>query len=113
MVRPFTSLEERYWSKVVKHDGCWEWTAGTRQNGGYGVIATPGKSVARGGTGRQLVAHRLSWEIHNGPIPENLLVLHRCDNPPCTNPEHLYLGTQKDNVRDMDERVLDEPQHLP
>jgi hypothetical protein len=65
--------------------GCWFWN-GTLSNG-YGKM------------GRQL-AHRLSWEAFNGPIPDGLFVLHKCDTPPCVNPDHLFLGTHGDNVRD-------------
>lgn len=85
-------LEERFWEKVVKADGCWSWTGATAY--GYGRIGA-------GGTyGSALMAHRVSWELHNGPIPEGMNVLHRCDNPPCTNPDHLFLGSHADNVAD-------------
>jgi hypothetical protein len=87
------TLEERFWDKVEKSDGCWNWTASC--NGpGYGQIRP-------GGCGNQLLAHRVSWEIHHGPIPDGLCVLHDCDNPPCVNPAHLFLGTKGDNTRDM------------
>lgn len=84
----------RLWSKVVKFDRCWEW-AGTRlRRGGYGQIGISSKVV---------MAHRVSWAIANGD-PGKLCVLHRCDNPPCVNPAHLFLGTLCDNVRDMDRK---------
>lgn len=86
-------LADRFWKRVVKSDGCWLWT-GNRAVGGYGVIL-PG-----GGTRGLALAHRVSWEIHFGPIPDGMHVLHKCDNPPCVNPAHLFLGTQRDNNTD-------------
>jgi len=62
---------------------------------------TPTGYAMLGRKGRKLYAHRVAWEEANGPIPEGMCVLHRCDNPPCVNPEHLFLGTHRDNTQDM------------
>lgn len=75
--------------------GCWLWTSSYTSNG-YGEISIGGRSNRE-----VLRAHRLSWAIFRGPIPEGMLVCHKCDNPPCCNPDHLFLGTQSDNMRDM------------
>lgn len=85
---------QRFWSKVVinaDHDKCWEWI-GSRKKCGYGQLVI---------NYRPKIAHRVSWEITNGTIPEGLHVCHSCDNPFCCNPAHLFLGTPLDNVRDM------------
>lgn len=72
-------------------DGCWGW-AGDKTKSGYGVISHEGK---RG------YAHRASWELEHGPIPAGMEICHHCDNPPCVRPDHLFIGTHADNMRDM------------
>ena len=86
---------ERFWSKVKKTDGCWNWTASTGTKG-YGQFFT-GTAKAR----KVVRAHRLSWEMTNGAVPLGLCVLHRCDNRLCVRPSHLWLGTNQDNTDDM------------
>ena len=89
------SDEERFWAKVKKmENGCWEWQ-GAKNLQGYGEFMTAGDS------GHFEMAHRISWKLANGPIPDGMFICHHCDNPPCVNPAHLFLGTQKDNIQDM------------
>ena len=83
--------EKRFWAQVRMGPGCWEWTGRPNGNMGYGTIKVNGKAAP---------AHRYSWIINRGPIPPGFLVLHRCDRPLCVNPEHLFAGTQSDNVID-------------
>lgn len=93
------SLEERFWTLVDTSGQCWEWR-GTKDSKGYGVMKLADK---------MLKAHRLSWEIHNGPIPQGngyhgTVIRHGCDNPGCVNPSHLFAGSHSDNVKDRGER---------
>lgn len=84
--------KEIYGKLVIRSDGCWGWK-NKALSSGYAVVNC--------GANNPKLAHRISWIIHNGAIPKGLWVLHRCDNPICTNPEHLFLGTPKDNTVDM------------
>lgn len=82
---------ERFWSKVQKTDSCWLWK-GAKNQFGYGFFRLGSRNE---------VAHRVSYNWIKGEIPSGLLVLHTCDNPSCVNPDHLFIGTHSDNMRDM------------
>lgn len=80
----------RFWTRVDKSGDCWVWQ-GAKNEHGYGAFYA----------GRRYKTHRYAWEVENGPIPEGQNVLHKCDNPPCVRPDHLFLGSMKDNAQDM------------
>lgn len=90
--------EQRFWSKVDRgtDDECWDWKGSTNRYG-YGRMRI---------RGRLYYVHRIVWELFYGPIPEGKLVLHKCDNSLCVNPNHLYIGTQSDNMSDLAIRNL-------
>lgn len=96
------SLRIRFFSRLgsKNQSGCIEWQS-TTDRYGYGFITFMPEGAAGGIT---LKAHRIAWEYANGSIPEGMHVLHKCDNPKCCNPDHLFLGTQLDNNRDMKEK---------
>lgn len=86
-------IEGRFWNKINKgsDDECWLWTGATTKKG-YGQLRVKGRII---------LSHRIAWELFYSFIPDGLKVLHTCDNPPCVNPSHLFLGTQLDNMQDM------------
>lgn len=87
------NMEQVFWSHVAKSDDCWAWTASLNRKGyGQFEFSVPSRRTIR--------AHRASWTIHFGEVPPGMWVLHKCDNPACVRPDHLFLGTNVDNVRD-------------
>lgn len=97
-------LKDRFWASVDVRgeEQCWPWTGASKVRG-YGVIGLGGRRAGK------MLAHRLSWQLHNGEIPDSdehhgHVIMHICDNRLCCNPAHLRLGTQAENVRDMDRK---------
>lgn len=86
--------EEIFWANVHKSDGCWRW-AKARRADGYGALRVKGKTIR---------AHRMAYVLAYGTIPDGLEVCHKCDNPACVRPDHLFLGTHSDNQKDMSEK---------
>lgn len=91
----WTTPEARFWKYVYKTEQCWNWI-GVSSSFGYGQLRINDQNIQ---------AHRFSWELHHGPIPNHLCVLHRCDNPPCVRPDHLFLGTKQENTRDAQQKA--------
>ena len=89
------SIDDRFWSKVwvddEPEDCCWLWVGG-KSGRGYGVFWM---------NGQLRPASRVAYILTYGPVPDDMQICHRCDNPPCCNPRHLFIGTQSDNMRDM------------
>lgn len=93
---------DKFWSKVNKTDDCWKWTAAKCH--GYGYFGFRGKSMR---------AHRVSWILHFGEIPKGKIICHKCDNPSCVNPQHLFLGSWKDNSMDRQRKGRTKKEFIP
>lgn len=95
-------VERRFWDKVDKSGDCWVWTASRSRRGyGYFTIVRAREAERIGARRGSNLAHRVAYSLARGPVAPTAVVMHRCDNPPCVRPEHLALGTQADNLRDM------------
>ena len=87
-------LQKSFEEKVIRKEGCWDWKGAKGPNGYLNIRYNQ----------KKIMAHRASWILYKGEIPEGIHVLHKCDNRRCTNPEHLFLGTEKDNAIDRQEK---------
>lgn len=97
----------RFWSKVDRGggaDACWPFIGGRKKVGGYGTFFAERRPIGRYGTPQAVNAHKFAYVVTNGLVPDGLVVRHKCDNPPCCNPDHLLIGTPSDNIRDAIER---------
>lgn len=95
--RTRAGIEQRFWAKVRKTADCWYWT-GAPDKDGYGTLNKPGSPT------RKIKAHRFSFMLHYGPIHDHVMVLHRCDEPSCVRPDHLFDGDAKANAMDMSDK---------
>lgn len=88
------NIEARFWKRVDKTGDCWVWK-GPKVGNGYGKVGYKGRTAR---------ANRVSWELANGPIPDGMMVCHKCDNPSCVRPDHLFLGSVVENNSDKQEK---------